>query len=284
MRVDDRCHHASGQALIETLLVGALLSMLAALSLLLARLQALDHSTAAATHAIAAECATARVVCADGPATEPLAAAPLRRQFGQRDRDVLSGDAIDPASPPSVEHPFFRGLDGRSLVQWGLWRPPVREAVRFDAGPKVAARASGSPGEAVGDALLREVGPARFGLDAAAGLSTTELNVPVQTPWPGRPAPMVAQGLSIALRGRSALLADAWNAADVTGDSPGSVESRVRRGSALDPLRESALTLGYQGARTSLSAAAALGLEPLGRSFMPGQLDVTVVPADRVGP
>jgi len=284
MRVDRPRTGCSGQALVETLLIGVLLSLVAALSLLWARVQAIDHSAAATSHLLAAECASAREVCADANRTEALAASLLRRQLGQRDREVLSGDAFDLLRAGTTEHAFFRGLDGRSLVQWAHLSGPTRDAQRFDAGLEIAARASGPRALRSGESLLDEAGPARFGLDANAGLDITRLRLPVQAFWPGRAGQAVGDTLSLQLHGRSAMLADAWNAPSVTGDSVGSVESRVQRGRSLDPARESLLSASYQLSRAALAAASALGLEPLGRSFTQGRVDPAVVPSDRVGP
>lgn len=284
MRADHFRASASGQALVETLLIGVLLSLVAALSLLWARLQALDHSAAAASHALAGACASAREVCADDSRSDALAAALIRRQLGQRDREVLSGDTLDLQRAGATEHAFFRGLDGRSLVQWAQLSGATRDAQRFDAGLAIAARASGPRALLSGEALLDEAGPARFGLDASAGLGITRLRLPVQAVWPGRAGQAVGDMLSLQLHGRSAMLADAWNAPAVTGDSAGSVESRVQRGRSLDPARESLLSASYQLSRASLAAASAIGLEALGRSFTQGRVDPAVVPSDRVGP
>ena len=160
MRVDRPRTGCSGQALVETLLIGVLLSLVAALSLLWARVQAIDHSAAATSHLLAAECASAREVCADANRTEALAASLLRRQLGQRDREVLSGDAFDLRRAGTTEHAFFRGLDGRSLVQWAHLSGPTRDAQRFDAGLEIAARASGPRALRSGESLLDEAGPA----------------------------------------------------------------------------------------------------------------------------
>jgi hypothetical protein len=270
----------SGQALLETVMVGALLSLAMALALIWSKLQSIDQASAAATRAVAFECAAARSACSTAARGDGVSRAVLRRLLGEGDRQVLSGDTMSSEHDRSVTRSFWTGLDGQPLLTSPIASLPTRGTQRFDAGFNVASRAHGTfPGSAD---LLDQAGPGRFGLDPRAGLEVTRLQLQTLTIWPGPSGAATPSRQALSFRGRSAILADAWNASDVEGDSSGSVSARVRRASRLQPSIEAALGAGYQLSRSGLRTAAAVGLEPLGRHFKPGAVDVTIVPSDRV--
>jgi hypothetical protein len=280
MRVSCRSIRQSGQALLETLIVGAMLSIAMGLVLMWAKLQSIDQASAAAARSIAFQCAASRSACSTAERGGAVSQSVLRRLLGDGDREVLSGDRLLSISGVSPTRSFWRRLDGQPLLADLDSSLPNRSSQQFDAGFNVAARAYGAPSGAA--RLLDRFGPGRFGLDPESGFAVTELELRARAAWPGAASADVASEQTLRFRGRSAMLSDAWNAADVTGDSTGSMAERVRRGSRLDPAAESALTAGYQLSRGALRAASGAGLEPLGRHFKPAQLDVTIVPSDRV--
>jgi len=264
----------------ETLLVGLLLGLAAALTLLMARLYDMNRSTSEAAGAIAIECALARRVCPFGTGHDSLSASILLRELGEGDRQVLSGDALSPASGSPRLRAFWTGVDGQPLIADPPAIRPTRRTLAFDAGIEVAQ--AGARGNSLGQSLIERFGPGRFGFQPSEGLTVTTLSVPVSVFWPGKPAASTGRSLEIGLSSRAAILADAWNAAIVTGDSEGSIESRVSRGRRLDGAIETVVRAGYAPARGALRAAGAVGLEPLGQHFTPEQLDVSIVPSDRV--
>lgn len=275
-----RFSRQSGQALLETVMVGALLSVAMALVLIWAKLQSIDQASAAATRAVAFECAASRSACSTAARSDGVARAVLRRVLGEGDRQVLSGDTMAAEHDRSVTRAFWTGLDGRPMLASPSVILPARGTQRFDAGFNVASSAHGASPASTD--LLDRAGPGRFGLDPRAGLEVTRLQLQTLSIWPGPSGAATPSRQALSFHGRSAILADAWNASDVHGDSIGSLNDRVRAASRLASPVETALSSGYQLSRSGLSAAAALGLEPLGRHFKPGQVDVTIVPSDRV--
>jgi hypothetical protein len=272
----------TGQALVETLLVGMVFSLAIGLILVWAKLQSIDQGAVSVARASAFECASSRHVCESDSTRQALSRAILGRTIGGTDRQVLSGDALAEGAPEAVIRPFWRGLDGRAMVQEPGGLTVYRQAMQFDAGLAVAERASGR-GDAAG-ALLSEVGPVRFGLDPRAGLHLSGLSFKVSALWPGRSSAGLGRDLEFGFHGRAALLSDAWNASAVTGDPADSVESRVMHARRLEPAIEAAISIGHQLTRTHLKVLSRVGLEPLGNAFSPGSIDVSIVPADRVQP
>jgi hypothetical protein len=209
----------------------------------------------------------------------------LRRFLGEGDREVLSGDRMTPVSISSTTRSFWRGLDGRPILRSSS-AFPITTGAPFDAGIHVAARGSGVTSDAI--ALLNRAGPERFGFDPRGGLSVTRLELSTLTTWPGaawsgESATESGHERAFSFKGRAAILADPWNASVVHADTPDSVADRIRRARRLDPAVEAALDAGYGLSRGALRTASGVGLEPLGRHFSQGVIDVSIVPADRVG-
>jgi hypothetical protein len=272
----------AGQALVETLIVGTIFSLAIGLILVWAKLQSIDQGVVSVSRASAFECASSRHVCDSESNRQALSRAIVGRTVGATDRQVLSGDGLAEGEPEAVVRPFWRGLDGRALVQEPSGLNVYRQTVQFDAGLAVAERGSGR-GDVAG-ALLTEVGPARFGFDPRGGLHLSGLSLKVSALWPGRSSAGLGRELELGFHGRAALLSDAWNASAATGDPADSVESRVLRARRLEPALESAISVGHQLTRTHLKAFSLTGLEPLGKAFAPGAVDVSIVPTDRVQP
>jgi hypothetical protein len=279
-----RSTRQAGQALLETLIVAMLISVAMGLMLVWAKLQSIDQAAAAAARSIAFECASVRVACPSTPGRDDVSRSVVRRFLGEGDREVLSGDRMMPDSVSSTIRSFWRGLDGRSILR-STSPIPSRASASFDAGIHVAARVPGVTADTT--ALLNRVGPERFGFDPRGGLAVTRLELSTLTTWPGA-AWSGAIGAesgherALSFEGRAAILADAWNAAVVHADAGDSVADRVRRARRLDPAVEAALDAGYGLARGALRTASGVGLEPLGRHFNQGAIDVSIVPADRV--
>ncbi|MEN9775704.1 MAG: hypothetical protein RL322_2774 [Pseudomonadota bacterium] len=282
VRPDQRCssRRIAGQAMVETLLVGLLLSLAAGLTVLLARLHDIDRSSVDAAGAIAMECAVARSVCPSDASLDQPSASIVRRTLGEGDRQVLSGDGWGPSPGQPRLRAFWTGSDGQPLIPFPGAIQATRRPLSFDAGIEVAR--VGVLDDSFGRSLIERFGPGRFGLAPRDGLTVTELSVPVSALWPGQPTGSTGRGLELSLTRRAAVLADAWNASVVTGNAQDSVESRVRRGHRLEGVVDTVIQTGYAPVRGALRAAGAVGLEPSGSRFTNEQLDVSIVPSDRV--
>jgi len=151
--------------------------------------------------------------------------------------------------------------------------------------------------------------PGRFGLELENGLVTAGIRAHVSlhrklADWLDRP-----QGLALALTGRTAVLVDAWNASSGKGAETTSFQSRLERGWRLPGLGEAAPMLGeaartapsgslganrdagaeeaidilYTPIRTLITSPLMAPVEPRGSLFRYHEIDVEVVPTDRLG-
>jgi len=263
---------ASGQALIEAVVGLALLAALGMLVVLLGKYQAIAWSTISASRLVAFGCAFTPGGCAAGPAPESLLASLRDTQF------AAAGD-LAPPRLPSLWHdrrgvPMLDKFDGLS-VRVG--------APRFDAGESLA---GGRPLSGIPDPaglIARLAGPGRFGLDIADGIREARVEVAVQ---PGLPAGRFddsLRGTALQMRANTAVLGDTWAAAGPRGGDD-SAEARVDRGRRLAPAAEAAVSAGYAPARALLLLADLLGLESGTDAFRPGEIDVDLVPDDRLSP
>ena len=269
-----------GQALIETLVF-----TLAALALLFAvlmvgRLHALQASATGAARALAFECRLESAGCDDPARAADLAAAIRMRHLGWLDGEAvhsaMSGASSGQGTSP---HPFWTNPDGTRMVE-SLQSVSLSSTRRpLDAGFSVAAATQ--PGFAAPGLPALPVGPQRFGLDATAGLRTSQVEVPVRLLLSGSSAATGGSPLALRLKARLAVLGDEWNASQSLGSHESSVASRVERGSRLDPFLESALDAGYALTRGMLNVADSMGLEPGGAALSSPRLDVTIIPRDR---
>jgi hypothetical protein len=121
--------------------------------------------------------------------------------------------------------------------------------------------------------------------------------------WLARP-----EGMRLALTGKSAVIVDAWNASAGKGEDPRSFRSRVEQGRRLPDLGDAAGMLDLAGQAAPAGALAAMGgagpeeaidllyspirhlitgpvlapVEPRGNLFRYHEIDVDVVPSDRI--
>ncbi len=300
----DRCRGARaasqrGQALVEaTVLAAALLPFLLAVPLI-AKYQDIRHAAISAARTAAFECSIRPDNC-DGPAAEAAAAGELRRRhFASHGRDLLSNDAPQDPGAAGDRNRFWVDQRGAPLL------------ARFD---DVRLDMSTASSDAIAGAVARwntgllPAGPGAFGLVAEAGLATASVQASVSpgrtlAQWLVRPA-----GLQLALSAQAAILVDAWNASSGKGAEPRSFESRVDQGRRLPGLGSSAGQLavaaglapsgslgdGGEGAeglidslytpvRELITGPLLAPVEPRGSLFRYHQIDVDVVPADRLG-
>lgn len=250
----------------------AIVGLLALVPLLLAllwlgKVLALRQSVVQAARLAAFECTVRPAVC-DAPAGHARLSTELReRVFGATDAAVRS-TAVGAAGGPLVPwsdaggRPLLAGADDIGLQV---------AARRFDAGSAVAS--GGLPG-----ALDARVGPARFGLDAEGGLRVVAVEAALARTGAG-----ASVWPALRLRSRAAVLTGAWNAPQALGGAEDSTETRVRRGAWPDAAWEATLAVREAPALLFLGVMGAMGLEPLAASLRLREVDVRVLPPDRLG-
>ncbi len=256
-----------------------LLILILGAGMLVSRLQSIEFAAVGASRALAFECRVRPWACRADQPDGALQNELRRRHFGHPDREILSGDGFAERPTDGELHPFWRGGRRAPRLTDPMAVALSFEHPSFDAGLNTAAGAGST--EAV-RLLSSLAGPNRFGLDARSGLSVAKIQVPVTAELPEGLANPGQALLPLRLNARTAMLADAWNAASARGAQSDSVESRVRQGSRLDNFRESTIELGYALTRASIDLMGTVGLEPAANQFRPYQPDVRVVPADRV--
>lgn len=274
-----------GQAFIETVLVGALLSLLLVMTFVLARQIDLRSAAKQAAHAFAMECAVRVNDCRDDPLISDAVANQIRaRYFGAVEAPIVTGDRLKAAPNDVTLRPFWRNLDGQPLISRAEQIQLSSRGTSFDAGLKVAtSRAVVSSKRPLGSLALEQAGPNRFGLDATEGLRISEAHLTGSFQLPPALNGDRPLNASFAFTARSAVLADAW-AAQPDGTSLAPIEARIRSGSRLDTGREQLLEVGYTPVRSMLGLFGGFGLEPLARRFTPLPIDAAILPRDTGGP
>jgi hypothetical protein len=153
------------------------------------------------------------------------------------------------------------------------------------------------------------VGPGAFGLALEKGLITAGVRARVSlhrtlAQWLQKP-----EGIALALTGRTALMVDSWNASAGHGSDPRSFEARVERGRRLPglgeafdmleaagrsapaqalesgngPGAEQAIDVLYAPIRALITGPLLAPVEPRGSLFRYHEIDVELIPEDRLG-
>lgn len=279
MRTERRAQQ--GQALIEALVAASALVPLLLLVVLLGKFQSMQQATIAASRTLAFECTVRPEDCREASARVALAEEARRRHFGRIDREILTDDVLDDASPEDERNALWSDRRGRALLERYADVSIAVAPSRFDAGRSTAI------GRAAGDAgslLDRLAGPSRFGLSIDDGLAVSEVLVRVSPGETDNGNLRRLDSLPLVMRARTALLSDAWNASGPYGGAAHTVQSRVEAGQRVDAVHEAAFRAGYQLTLWSMRLMDAAGLEPRASSFRPHETDVDRVPADRIAP
>jgi hypothetical protein len=290
-----------GQALVETTVLAVALVPLFLAVPLLAKYQDIRHAAIAASRTAAFECSIRLEACGLAAVRATMVADLRRRHFARHDRDLLTGDAPPDDSSPAERNRFWVDRHGSSLLARFA---DVTLAIGLEssdaaAGAIPASRITGG---------LAGAGPAVFGLEPSAGLATARVNASVSAgrtlaQWLVRP-----EGLALSLSGRTALLVDAWNASMGTGADPRSFQKRVEQGrrlpglgsaggilagaataapaGSLGPLAggpEDVIDALYLPIRLLITSPLLAQVEPRGRLFRYHEIDVDLVPEDRLG-
>ena len=298
-----------GQALVEVVVVAAALVPLLLAIPLLAKYQDLRQAAIAASRSAAFECSVRpdECVAGEGGFQARLADDLRRRHFARHDRDILSNDALEDDPPSSERNRFWVDRRGTPLLAAAPDVTVWVQASELDAARSAWGRGAGT--RAVGDAFgMAAAGPAVFGLALDQGLVAAGVQARVSldrrlADWLERP-----EGMALRLSGKTAVLVDAWNASSAKGEEGSSFHARLQRGWRLPGLGESAGLLGeaarqapagaldvasaaaaeeaidalYAPIRTLISGPLMAPVEPRGSLFRYHEVDVDVVPADRV--
>jgi hypothetical protein len=273
---------ARGQALVELLAATAALLPLFFGIVWLGKVIDARQATIAAARALAFEC-TVRIEACDAPDAHPELAAETRRRFFSDGRFGLRSD--DAAAGPVTRvdrQPLWTDRSGAPLLErYEDVRVSVR-ALRFDS-PLAFAGGAGERAVPGAVRLLSELGgPGRFGLAIDGGLIEARVDAALSRSrsadgWTAR-----LLSMPLSLQARLAVLTDAWNASGPYGDAPDSVESRVAAGARV-PGADPFIETGWLGVRALLGTAGLLRIEPRASDLRWREIDVDLVPPDRLG-
>jgi hypothetical protein len=281
MCADRRLRTQRGQALVELLV-----AMLALVPLLfgivwVGKLVDMQQATIAAARALAFECTVRIDACRSADAHPELADQTRRRFFASPGGVPRSDDVASGTVHRGDRNPLWTDRRGEPLLERFEDVTVAVVPARFDS-PLAFAGGQGDAAFPGAVRVLSELaGPGRFGLDIEGGFVDARVRAHVARgrsagDWVGRllPAPVV-------LRAHRTILTDAWNASGPYGDAPDSVETRVTAGARL-PGVEPAIDAGWLPVRGLLAVGAVLGFESRASLLRWHEIDVDLVPPDRL--
>jgi hypothetical protein len=271
-----------GQALAEALVAGLVLVPLVLLVALLGKYQSVQTQVIGASRWLAFECTVRPDQCRSFSAHPELVDEMRRRFFARADTEILTHDM--PEDPPAASERQALWVDrsNRPLLERFADVGATVTEPEFNAGANVAGSLGGRSIAGAAQILSDLAGPGRFGLDIGKGLFDARVQVALAREN-GR-ADLLTQldSLGLNVGAHVAVLTDAWNARTAFGPDGDTVESRVARGSRLNGAIETALDLAYAPTRALLALAHALQVEPSASKFRYHEVDVDLVPADRL--
>lgn len=315
-------HRQFGQAMVETVVLAAALVPLLLAIPLLAKYQDIRHAAVAASRTAAFECSVRPDSCAGSSGEAALADDLRRRHFARHDRDLFTADAMAQDAPGVERNRFWVDRRGANLLAspsdvtvnlragdsdalQGAWSRGAAGA----PGSGGSAGSAGSIGSAGSAALaVAAAGPGAFGLETGKGLLTAQVRARVSVDrtlaqWLARP-----EGMRLALTGKTAVIVDSWNASEAKGSDPRSFETRTELGRRLPDVgattgileqarraapagaletpggagAEDVIDALYSPIRLLITGPLLAPVEPRGRLFRYHEIDVDVVPQDRV--
>ncbi|MCL4746494.1 MAG: hypothetical protein KJZ83_13925 [Burkholderiaceae bacterium] len=274
--------HVCGQALIEVLVAALALVPLLLLVAWLGKVQALRQATIAASRSLAFECSVRLDECADAAGVDGLADEVRRRSFSRLDAPVLAIDRLGDDPGSRERNPAWVDRGNRALIERFSDIGVRVERQRFDAGESVAHSRGGNLVADAASLLEQHAGPGRFGLDIRSGLLDAQLQVGMSSS--ARPSfRNQLDSIPLTIRARTAILVDSWNASGPYGGDARSVRTRVERGRQILAAYEATIDARYLPTRGFLALMGAIGLEPSADAFRYHEVDVDIVPHDRVG-
>lgn len=270
-----------GQALVELLV-----AMIAIVPLYfgvawLGKVLDARQATIAAARYLAFECTVRLAPCTDASAHPELAGVVRRRFYAAHDVGLGSAGDAAAAAGTADGNRFWVERDGRPLLERYEDVTVTVAPGRFDS-PFAFAGGQGERSFPGAVRLLSELaGPGRFGLDLEAGLVDARVQLRLSRSrsadgWVSRLASM-----PLTLTAHLTVLTDAWNASGPYGAEPDSVETRVDAGARV-PGVDLALGAGWLPVRGLLATADALGFESGAGALRWHEIDVDLVPPDRL--
>lgn len=266
-----------GQALIETIILGAVLIIFSLGVTFLGKLMSLKESLIASSRTVAFECSI--YVCSNKKnrvfIEERIKDHHFKKiDFSRKNRDDSSRKKIF----HEVENSLWKNRKGTSFIK-RLDEIYINiKSMSFDAGRNVALgmTAVSSPTNLIG----AFAGPQKFSLDIKGGLFLATVHVPLSKNI------FLEEGLEIGrinnLHEKIGILTDTWSASGTYGLQGDSVEARVQKGSQLNSLVQQGIQSAYKPVLSEIFFMSSIGLEPSAKGFTPYKIDVGIVPKDRL--
>ncbi len=249
----------------------------------LGKVQSVQQSTIAASRLLAFECAARPQECARGPAQPEMVEELRRRIFSRIDVQPLTQDRVRDPAPSTERNPLWVDRQNRPLIERFSDIGARIDAESFDAGASVGGSQGGVDGVDAMELISGIAGPGRFGLGLRQGLVAARVQVGVSTRTGGSDFLQQLDSIPLQLRATTAILTDGWNASGPYGGQADSVERRVASGASLLSAYEASIDARYALTRGFIGLMGAIGLEPEAGAFRYHDVDVDVVPADRIG-
>jgi hypothetical protein len=274
--------HQRGQALAEALVGCIALVPLVLLTVLLGKYQSVQLATIDAARHLAFECTVRLRACGD-LAGHPQLVDELRiGHFARTDREIQSNDVIDGDATAPERQALWVDASNRPLLErYGDVSARITQP-SFDAGEAVAVGNGRRMFAQAAEILSDLAGPGRFGLALTAGLVDARVQVRLSPSQSARSLADQLDSLPLRMTARAAVLTDAWNASGPHGSDDTTVESRVDRGRRLNGAIEAGIDAAYLPTRSLIELAHSLLMEPRGSAFRYHEIDVDLVPPDRL--
>jgi hypothetical protein len=265
-----------GQALVELLVAMLALVPMYFGIVWVAKVLDMRLSTIAAARTLAFECTVRPASCAAPHAHPELSAETRRRHFSGHEVAVRSDDR-----DAGERDAFWGDRRGEPLLERLEDVTVDVSGLRFDSPLAFAGGLGGGWSGAV-RTLSELAGPGRFGLGIDGGFVEARVVARVASGRPDDGWIRRLTAMPLALSARTAILTDAWNASGPYGDAADSVESRVAAGRRVPGLQP-AIDAGWLPVRGLLAVGAALGFESRAELLRWNEIDVDLVPPDRLG-
>jgi len=287
-----------GQALLELLV-----AMLAIVPVFfgvawLAKMQDMQQATIAAARALAFECTVRPQACAAAvkvtnelrgsahagqSAQSGTFAAEIRKRLFAEPRSGLRSDDNAAGNVTAANgNALWVDRTGKPLLERFEDVSIEIAPVRFNS-PFAFAGGQGERSFPGAVRLLSELGgPGRFGLDLESGFIDARVQVEVARSRPGDGWIRHMTAMPLTLKAHLSILTDSWTASGPYGSAPDSVQTRVDAGARI-PGIEPALRAAWLPVRALLGTGSLLGFESRASEFRPYEIDVDLVPPDRLG-
>lgn len=276
-------HRASGQSLVETLVVCLALVPLVYLGVWLGRVADIQLATGNAARLLAFDCVYRFQQCQDLTASPDLVERVRVHAMSNDRREVLSMDQLE--NTPSIHQskPLWEHR-GQHLLEKFSDVAGANQKESFDGPAGIIAGRNNTAVVDVTEHLSNLAGPGRFGLAIYDGFQKSFVQATLSPS-----APSLTQGqrldvIPLQLTRHVALLSDGWTSTGAKNGRADSTAVRVAQGQQL-PIASAALEqllrASYSGTRAAMRLAQGLGLEDQGDQFNWHEIDVTVLPNTR---